>query len=202
MAYCTVAEVREVGSQITATAAPVAWTNDVLEKVIARASRIFDQECNVEPGYFEVAGVSPTNKTVYGDGGNFLRLLPYVAGSLNATLTYPDGYTALEFIEQGEEGRQFLRRADANGLLIESGWRWYSGWYANTPIIVSARWGFTATPDDVKHAVIELVINLVKEIDPASVKMMNLDGLVLRESMPPRVARIAKKYKYRETVLP
>src|SRR5690349_19205393 len=102
MVYCTTAEVREVSVAITATAAPVAWTDDVLNKIIERASRIFDQECGVEDGYFEAADLTPSTKTIYGNGSNLLRLPPYVPGSLSATITVPTGYTAQEFVETGD----------------------------------------------------------------------------------------------------
>jgi hypothetical protein len=196
--YCTVAEVREVATQITATAAPTAWTDDVVTKVIERASRIFDLVCDVEPEHFEAAGASATSRTFYGDGTNFLRLDPYVEGSLSATITLPSGYTSPSFVER--EGLLIL--VDSLGVRYPSTLSWYgTGWYENVPVTVSARWGFAATPADVKHAVIELVINLIKEVDPASIKMMNLDGIVLREKLPPRVEMIASKYRRRGAVL-
>src|ERR1043165_2545665 len=112
MVYCTPTEVREVSVQITATAQPTAWTDDVLNKIIERASRIFDRECGVEDGYFEAAGTDSSTKTIYGDGSNLLRLPPYVPGSLSATITVPTGYTAQEFIETGDPntGNQYLAR--------------------------------------------------------------------------------------------
>ena len=193
MPYCTTDEVREVGTQITEAAEPTAWTDEVLEKVIERASRIIDLECGVDPEFFEPAGVSATNKTVVGDGTNYLRLPPYVAGTLNATLTYPDGYDALQFTERGG----YLVRTES-GMLLSHG---FGGWYENVPITVSARWGYDGTPADINHATIELVINLVKEVDPASIKMMSLEGQPLREKLPPRVANICNKYRYKGAVL-
>lgn len=192
--YCTVAEVREVGTQITATSEPVKNTDDVLEKVIVRASRIFDLECGAEPGYFEAASSTATSKTIYGNGTNYLRLPPYVAGSLNTTITLPDGYTAPTFIER--DG--YLILTTSTGLtppfssFYNCSW---PGWYAGVPVTISARWGFEETPADVNHAIIELVINLLKEIDPASIKLMSLDNQPLREKLPPRVAEIASRYR-------
>jgi len=191
--YCAPTEVREVATQITAVAEPTAWTDDVLNKVIERASRIFDLECGVAPEYFEAAGTNATEITVDGDGTNYLRLPPYIPGSLNTTLTYPSGYSALGFTERVG----YLVRTE-NGILLA---HQFGGWYENVPITVSARWGFEATPADVKHAIIEFVINLCKEVDPASIKLMNLDNQPLREKMPPRVQLVANKYKMRGAVL-
>lgn len=259
--YCTPTEVREVGTQITATSEPMRATDDVLRKIIERASRIFDLECGVEPEYFEgayspdwqslhvytvgdlvrpttpnshvyrvtTAGTSgasePTwpissggtvtngsvvftengadvvasNKTVYADGTNYLKLPPYVAGTLNTTITLPDGYTAPTFIEQGG----FLVLT-SNGLtppfprFYNSAW---PGWWSGLPVIVSAIWGYAQTPADVNHAIIEFVINLLKETDPASIKLMSLDNQPLREKLPPRVALVAGKYRFRGAVM-
>lgn len=259
--YCTPQEVREVGTQITAAAEPTAWTDDVLRKVIERASRIFDQECGLEPEYFEpalypvweslhvytvgdvvtpttrnshiyrvtTAGASgasepsfptgsgatvtngdvvfteygadivATNKTIYGDGTNYLRLPAYVDGTLNSTITVPDGYTAPSFI--AKDG--FLILTTSTGVLPPfAGFYncYWPGWWSGVAVTVSAVWGYDATPADVKHAIIELVINLIKETDPASIKLMNLDNQPLRERLPPRVQMIAERYRFRSVV--
>ncbi len=191
--YCTAAEVREVGTSITATAQPTEWTDTVLNKIIDRACRIFDRECGVPDGYFEAAPSDPAEITVYGDGTNYLKLPPYVAGTLNVSLTYPSGFSALGFVERGG----YLVRTES-GIINSFP---SAGWYENVPIVVSARWGFATTPADVKHAIIEFAINLAKEIDPASIKMMNLDNQPLREKLPPRVQMIANKYKAKGSVM-
>lgn len=254
--YCTPQEVREIGTQITPTAGPTPWPDDVLNKVIERASRIFDLECGVAPEYFEPAlhpvwqslhnyavgdivtpttpnahkyrvttagtsgasepvfptssaatvvsgtvtftengaDVAATELVVYGDGSNYLRLPPYVSGTLVSPVSVPGGYTAQEFAER--DG--YIVRSSSGVLSFAP---FGDGWYENVPITVTAKWGYEATPADVKHAVIELVINLVKETDPASIKMMSLDNQPLREKLPPRVSMIASKYKYRGAVL-
>lgn len=158
-----------------------------LEALIDRASRIFDLACGVPAGHFEAADDDASDRTFYGNGTNFLRLDPYVEGSLNTTLTYPDSsYTALEFVER--DG--YLVRCDENGVLVSrSGY----GWYENVPIVVSARWGYDATPDDVKSAIVEFVINIFRETDPAFLKLVSIDNQPLREVMPPRVKDVARR---------
>lgn len=194
MAYCAISDVREIATQITATAAPVAWTDDVLDALIERASRIFDLECGVEPGFFEANSGSISAKVLYGDGTNSLRLPPYVAGSLNTILVYPQGYAALGFVER----RGYLIRTD-DGLLNNSP---FNGWYQGVPITISAKWGFAATPADVKHAIIKLVIHICRTVDPTQLKLLVLEGQPLfQERMPKDVIDIAKKYRYREAVL-
>jgi len=202
MVYCTPAEVIEAGTQISASG-PVAATTDYLTKLIERASRFFDLAVGVPPQFFEPAGATTTPRTFYGDGTNFLRLDAYVAGTLVAAITVPDGYTAPTFIER--DGYLVLTTSD-NSLLHQwppfpSWWRIGAGWWAGVPITVMAKWGYAATPADVKLAVIELTINLLRETDPASVKLINTEGLVLREKLPPRVWAIVELYRRREAVL-
>lgn len=194
MVYCTVSEVREVATKITATGDPTPWTDDVLSKLIERASRLFDLECGVAAEAFEPAGVNPTTRTIYGDGTNFLKLPAYVAGSLTGTLGYPDGYDDLEFVERGG----YLVRTE-NGLLNNGP---FGGWYENVPITVSARWGYAATPAVVKHAVIKLVIHICRTIDPTQLKLLVLEGQPLFQvRMPNDVVETAKRLRVREAVL-
>ena len=178
------------GGSATTTALP----DDELDALIEQASRFFDLECNVEPGYFEPAGDTATAKTIYGNGTNYLRLPPYVPGSLNTSITLPEGYTVPSFIEQNG----FLVLTTSSGVLPpfqhfhNCSW---SGWYSGVAVTVSARWGFVATPADVKMAVIELVINLERETDPAGLRLKDLEGQPLREKIPPRVLEVAKRYR-------
>lgn len=184
--YVTTDEVREVAEQLTENAVP----NGVLQSLILRASRMFDLTCGVAPEYFEARedGIA-TALTLYGSGGNFLKLPPYVAGSLDPTVTFPSGYTTLEFVERNG----YLVRAEngifANGLISPV------PWYYGVPITVTAKWGYEATPEDVKQAVIELVINLWRETDPAHAQLRSIEGGPIREKVPPRVGDVARRYR-------
>lgn len=195
--YCTTAEVRRrmagrsgAGGTATTNALP----EDELTALIEQASRFFDLECGVEPGYFDPAEDTATSKTIYGNGTNYLRLPPYVPGSLNTPISMPDGYTVPSFTEQNG----FLVITTSSGVLPPfqhfHNCLW-SGWPSGVAVTVSARWGFAATPADVKMAVIELVINLKRETDPADLKLTDLEGQPLREKIPPRVFEIATKYR-------
>lgn len=200
MVYCTPAEVREAGTQITENA-PVKATDAYLAKLIERASRYFDLICGVAPEFFESAGSTATARTFYGDGTNFLRLDAYINGSLNATISVPEGYETPAFIERdghlvlSSNGNLAHRIAPYPSFSING-----TGWWNGVPITVTAKWGFEATPEDVKMAVIEMVINLLRETDPAAVKLINTEGQVLREKMPPRVLAVAKRYQQRSAV--
>jgi hypothetical protein len=194
MTYCTAAEVKEVGTQLSG------HSDTLVDKYIKRASRYFDHLCGVVDGYFEPAGKTATEQTVYGDGSVYLRLPPYLAGSLNTTLVVPDGYTAPPFIESdgylvmtGTTGTVLSRSA----LGRASDYVWWPG----VPIKITARWGYVETPADVKMAVIEMTINLMRETDPANLNLLDLERQPLRERVPPRVAEVAKLYRAQGAVL-
>ena len=190
VAYCSTSEVRRRATQATETAI----SNTELEALIEQASRMFDLECGVEPGYFnEPLYPDPTELVLYGDGTNFLPLPPYVPGTLETEVSVPAGYTAPAFIER--HGYLVL---SSNGSLVHRIAPFPSygdGWFNGVPITVTAKWGFEQTPADVKMAVLELVINLWRETDPASLKLVAIDNQPLREKIPPRVLEVARKYR-------
>jgi len=198
VSYCTPLEVRRrmfggsgSGGSATTTALPQAE----LEALIEQASRMFDLVCGVSPGYFNAAPIPiATSRTIYGEGTSYLRLPPYVPGSLNTTLTVPTNYTAPSFIEK--DG--FLVLVDSNGIAPQGIWRYppyITGWWEGVGITVSAIWGFLETPADIRMAIIELVINLKRETDPAELKLTDIEGQPLREKLPPRVAEVARRYR-------
>lgn len=145
------------------------------------------------------ADVVATARTFYGNGTNYLKLDPYVPGTLNATITLPTGYTAPDFIER--DG--YLTQASSDGFLLNSNVLASftnrgvitSRWWEGIPIIVTAKWGYETTPADVKLAVIEWIINVWRETDPASQRLVNLDGMALREAIPPRVKEVVRRYR-------
>lgn len=196
--YVTKAEFRGAGRMPMVQQATVeAIPDDQLDDLIEMASRYFDLLCSVAPGYFEAAGATATARTFYGNGTNFLRLDRYVPGSLNATLAYPSGYTALDYAER--DG--YLVITDSTGVLSSRSLTFCNGWYCGVPIVVTAKWGFEATPADVKLAVIEMGANLWSELDPKHLKLVAPEHLPLREKWPPRVAEIARHYRVSAGVL-
>lgn len=200
VAYCTPTEVRRRmsgGSGSGGSATVTALAPAELEALIEQASRMFDLECGVPEGYFNPVAIPvPTEQTFYGDGTNYLRLPPYVPGSLDTSLSFPDGYTVPDFAELNG----YLVITSTTGVVSayprfpDALW---SGWHIGVPITVSAIWGWRETPADGKMAVIELVINLHRETDPATLKLTGLEGQALRERIPPRVLEVAKKYRFK-----
>lgn len=203
VAYCTPVEVRRraaSGPSSGSTSATVtALTPAELEALIEQASRMFDLECGVPEGYFNPVPIPvATTKTIYGNGTNYLQLPPYLPGSLNTTITLPEGYTAPTFTELN--GYLVLNSGGVLPPFSRSHNSLWPGWWSGTAITVSAIWGYRETPPDVKMAVIELVLNLWRETDPAQVKLVGLEGQPLRERIPPRVLEVAKKYRFKTGV--
>lgn len=137
------------------------------------------------------ADVVASARTFYPGGLNHLKLDPYVAGTLTG-LTVPSGYETPYYVQRGG----YLIRTGSDYVLPVTTSDWI--WNAGVPVTVTAKWGFSETPADVRQAVIELVINLWREVDPASQKLVNLDGMALRESLPPRVREIARHRRLSE----
>jgi len=190
VSYATTLELRARATQATVNTLP----NSECEALIDQASRMVDLECGASPEYFSPFPIPiATSRIFYGDGTNFLRLDPYVAGSLNPTLTMPAGYTVPAFIERNG----YLVPVTSTG--IQEGYynRFSSAWPIGVPVTTSGIWGWRETPNDIKMAVIELAINLWRETDPAAIKLVNIEGQPLREKMPPRVLEVARKYRLR-----
>lgn len=202
VAYCSPLEVRRRmfgGFGPGGTATKTALADAELQDLIEQASRMFDLECGVPERYFNPVEIPiATTQTIYGDGTNYLRLPPYVPGSLDSTITLPDGYTTPTYTEI--DGHLVIN----SGGVLHPFNRFHNclwaGWQSGVAVTISAIWGYRETPADVKLAVIELVINLHRETDPTNVKLVNLEGQPLREKIPPRVFEIAKKYRFKTGV--
>jgi hypothetical protein len=196
VAYCSSTEVRrraQGGAGAGGSATTASLTPAELDALIEQASRMFDLECGVPEGYFNPVEIPvATAKMFYGDGGNYLQLPPYLPGTLS--ISVPADYTTPTYTEQNGH----LVLTTESGLLPPSN-RFYnlsgSGWWSGVAVTVSAVWGWRETPQDVKAAVIEWVLNLWRETDPAAVKLVGLEGQPLRESIPPRVKAIARKWR-------
>lgn len=202
VAYCTKLDARGIAQGMTTDGRPPA-TDELVSDIIERVSRAFDLEVGVPEGYFNPP-LYPfaTSKTFYGDGTNYLKPDPYLPGTLDANLTLPDGYSVPIFIER--EGYLVITLGGNISIPGRSsiiGGLPTFGWYQGVPIGISAQWGFPYTPTDVKLAVIEWVINVWRETDPAGLKLVGLDGQVLREAMPPRVIEIRDRWQMKTGIL-
>lgn len=198
--YVPLSDVAEYGYQIDEE------DEAVLGKIGPRCDRLFDTVAGVPPGYFCAAPAGVAVQTVFGDGSGILRLPPYVGELADGAVTSPAGYTVPEFYERTDRwGNRFLQATSsprAVTLLDEDAW--FSGtlrggcWREGAPYKVSARWGFEATPDDVKEAVLELIIMVWRTKDPAFAKVIRLeDKTVITQALPDRTKLIAQEWRER-----
>lgn len=192
--YATVAEFRGSGSMpVIAQATASAIPDEEVESLLLKASRLFDLICGVDEGYFEAAGQAATNRTFYGDGTHYLKIDPYVSGSLNTTITLPDGYTAPEFVE-----RQGYLVISNSGTLSSrlAPFPCSGGWFAGVPVTISARWGLAAIPEPVKQVVIKWAAELWRITDPANQKLLAIEGQPISpQRIPPFAEQVAKRYR-------
>lgn len=152
-------------------------------------------------------GLEGTVRIFYGDGTDYLRLPPYIPGSLGAVLL-PDEIPGIEFIERdGGLIRTVPGAAYALSLVDPAAWnqalymdrgrRLWDGWPYGVAIQIVARWGWLSTPADVRQSVIQIGVKLYRENDPAAVRVQEIDGQVIREELPPMAALIARKWRER-----
>lgn len=196
MPYATAIEIKQAGKQLSG------FSDDYLDAVIEQCSRFFDHLCGVTDQFFEPTVNTASARTFYGDGTNMLRVDPYVAGTL--TVAVPDDYTVPTFAQRG--GYLILTTEDVGAVVgmlppFPSWWHTGAGWWAGLPITVTAKWGHAYTPADVKLAIIELVINVLRETDPANLNLMDLERQPLRERVPPRVKQVSEFYRAQQGVL-
>lgn len=191
MSYCDSFDIRATAQDDTIAEGADAHLDDLAD----RASRIFDQACGVSSGFFEASedDAEASERVFYGDGTNFLLVGTHQGTIVAADVSMPDGYTVPDFVERDK----YLVLSSSTGILNSFYYGWYRecyGWPMGVPVTINKIWGYEAVPEDIKYACIELAINLLRETDPQSVKLTNIEGQPLREKLPPRVAMIAKKY--------
>jgi len=186
----------------------------VLTNMLLRSSRIFDMVAQRAPGYFKATDGSSTQAVVAGDGTNYLRLPVYVAGSLTQ-VTVPSGYQVPNYSEVTDElGQQWLIRSDASGLRapyypydyyegpVSAPLGLGKGFPQGLPITITAKWGFAATPEDVKEVVLELTTILYRSKDALAQRILDLDkSPQLKAGVPDRVKEVANRYAQKRAIV-
>ena len=197
--YITVQELQAFARESDGLGSEAAW-----ELLADAASETFDALCEVERGFFAAAGPLATEKTFYGSGTAYLRLSPYVPGSLDlegATMGEVGDTEALpEFVTaKGEPGLQYLVDRSAteqsDAYDADLGRNRFVGFPEALPINIEARWGWETTPADVRMAVVALALYMWRQSDPSFSSIANSDtNLILRE-LPPSVVQPVMRYR-------
>lgn len=169
------------------------------DALLLRASRLFDRACETEDDHFAAAAQNASARTFYGDGSTYLRLDPYVAGSLT-TVTMPSGYEVPDRVELGRDGSFYLVRTfnEDGTLYTDRSLLSRPGWLVGVPVTVTARWGYAAVPDDVVHVTIQKAIHLWRTNDPSFQKTADVDEESKQE--PEDWERVSEKYRERRAL--
>lgn len=211
-AYVTTEDIETQGFQIAER------DKDRLEPLCEMCSRFFDMACGLPAGYFapSASGATATSRDFWGDGTELLKLDPYNG---TPTVTMPTGWTVPDYVELTG---QTLRSDGFNFGLIrtygDSDTRvnafvsgsltgdslmfnqFYSpiGWPEGIKVSVSAIWGYSAIPFDVKLAVIETTIAALRGVDQAYARVTNLETNTVTNAgaLTPRAQLIAERYNH------
>lgn len=186
MSYATPAQFREIVHE----AEDGSESESLYAGLIERASRAFDRLCGVADGYFDVAAETATAKVIYSDGTGFLKLPPYVGGSISS-LTVPSSYSTPTYVEQGG-----YLVVTSGGIVTGQ----VNGWWAGVAITVTARWGFAETPADVVQAVLEWAIKMWRFSDPALAKTVALENQSTISDAPAYTKVIADRWRMKGKV--
>jgi hypothetical protein len=141
--------------------------------------------CGVEPCYFALATDAHTTRTVMGSGTSWLRMPPYVCGSL-LQAEYVAGWSFVP---------EYAEIKDRNGI------QWLKiacGYFEENVIELTALWGWEAIPDDIVEATIETAMAIWRQSDAAFLRVaadLNGQGGVSGQAMPERAKLICAQWK-------
>ena len=192
--------------------------------IATSASRLFDNLCDVDPGFF-AASSGEYFKTFYGDGTAYLRLLPYTGVIATGQIVILDnddieqeipeyfeqnGYLVIKGYGQGVPTRDVMNAGPSFFTSSWSPWNtqnpawntsasatFFAGWPLNLEITVSAAWGFPTIPADVQQATIQLAIHLWRIGDPAFAAVSQSGHAFTQHAVPTAVQIMADNYRKR-----
>ncbi len=192
---------------------------DVLVRIVTRASRLFDMAASQSDGYFSKGnpGQTATLRYFWGDGTDFLKIDPYMS-AVAPTVTMPTGFAELNWIalnpyersRQNTPGEFFLTRRYGDNYssypaLNErrdfffaefSNQVDYIGWPAGIRVGVTAKWGWDSVPAEVEEATLEIVANIWRSKDQGFARAVAIDGVaVINQPLTPRAQAVADSYR-------
>lgn len=159
--------------------APEGTPTNIWQQLADAASLQFDREADVSQNFFAPAGNQPSTKYFRSDGTQHIRLLPFIGGSITAITV---DSVALSLPSEDYFESDFFLVFDYE---IEK----------NKIIAVTAKWGFTDTPPDIKQAVIEQALFLWRKKDLAFADLANVASAVANAETSQTFAGVAQKYR-------
>lgn len=176
--YVTTAQLKAAGIGDDAASADTVW--DLLAEAV---SRLFDRECEVADGFFNAApGSGVTLKSYTGNGTKFLKVFPYIG----ATITIVD-INGTDYFEALAADRQYAER---DGYLVFN-----FEISKDTPIDVTARYGFAAIPADIQQACIEQALAMWRKKDMSFADISGVSAAAVNAELSPTFSAVAKRYR-------
>lgn len=162
--------------------APESDTPDVWQLIAEGVSRVFDRECEVADGFFSAAGENVSLRSYRANGTRFLQLFPYIADSI--TIIDVDG---TDYFEADAADRLYKEK---DGYLI------FDSEITNeTPVNVTAIYGFTAIPADVQYACIEQALAQWRKKDLSFAEISGVSAAAVNAEFSPSFTAATKRYR-------
>lgn len=179
---------------------PQVADDDLLEELLTAASRMLDRLLKLPTGFFDVAGASATEKEFLGNGLSFLTLPPmHSALAATGAVTIEDVTDTVTY--QLRQGR-YLHRTNASedflwGDVEDSGLRkrrTKATWPEDKVVTVTARWGWSATPEDVINATYELAGVIYRQNPERQLSLDTGDEQIKEAAIPLRCRLLENEY--------
>lgn len=164
------------------------------ELLLEAISRAIDSATKREPGAFSPAADDPSERVIYGNGKSCLDIPEHIKGSVDPAVATISGMTAPKFTEF----RAMLCITDDRGVMLRN-----EVWREGVPFTITARWGYEATPANVREACLIWAAQRARmnSGDVAGmVTSIARDGATIqRDDIPPVVRDMLKPFILPET---
>lgn len=201
--YITTADLVGAGNYLPSISADDVATIATLDKMVDAASRLADHYTTRGENAFDPATAqNPQTRIFYGNGTSLLPLSPFrISDFIGGSVTIPAGVV---IAEGGIETPNF--RIDGVGRMIALSPEGYLTpgvyvWPDGAPVSVTGKWGFAATPPDIREATAQTVVRWWRGKDEAFsgvIGRINSDQTIIERDLPAPVRLILDLYRARK----
>lgn len=160
--------------------APESDDTVVWQQLAESVSRIFDRECEVADGFFNKASASASGRSYLGNGTEFVKLYPYIAGSIGAITVDGDAIPLADADHYNEIDDYLIFKYP----IIK-----------NAAVSISARWGFSAIPADIVQACIEQALFQWRKKDLAFAELAGVPTAAVVAQFSPTFQATVNRYR-------
>lgn len=158
---------------------PEADATSVWQQLAESVSRLFDRECEVPDGFFNKAASAASARTFLGAGTEYVKLYPYIAGSIGAITVDAIAVTlSTDYFTEVDDYLVFKYSIAKNAA-----------------VSVSARWGFADIPADIKQACIEQALFLWRKKDLAFAELAGVSAAAINAEFSPTFQAVTLRYR-------